>query len=92
MSTVCVWCDKPYERRVNGGQRQKFCSEPCRKKFHAACRKWAEAEVWDGNLSVAALKRGLQQRTRCSERHLGQQAPQTLGKPARRQREQAPCR
>ncbi len=71
MSTMCVWCDKLYERRVNGGQRQKFCSEPCRKGFHTACRKWAEAEVWAGNLSVTTLKQDLQQRTRCAHANPG---------------------
>ena len=70
----CTWCDRPYEPRVSGGQPQRFCSEPCRTGFHTACREWAEAEVWAGNLSVATLKQDLEQRTRCVEANLAQAA------------------
>ena len=61
---TCPWCDNPFTPRTDGGSPQKFCSAPCRKKFHVACRVWAEDQVWRGLLPVSSLKHALAQRAR----------------------------
>ena len=65
----CPWCGEPFTPRGDGGKRQKFCAERCRQQFHAACRVWAEDQVWYGLVPVSALKRALEQRTRSPEGH-----------------------
>ena len=60
----CTWCDKPYERRVNGGSLQEFCSTSCRRKFHTACRQFAAEQVRAGVFSVSDIKHALGQRAR----------------------------
>ena len=52
----CMWCGEPFTPRKTGGKPQRFCSDRCRKEFHRACRIWAEAQVWFGELPVSALK------------------------------------
>ena len=61
---TCLWCDKPYTPRVNGGSLQEFCSTPCRREFHTACRQFAAEQVRAGVLSVSDIKYGLGQRAR----------------------------
>ncbi len=58
--------------RSDGSKPQRFCSQDCRKQFHAACRVWAEALVGSGLLPVSALRRGLEQRKRLREGHHSQ--------------------
>ena len=60
----CTWCGGPFVLRTSGGSPQKFCSAPCRKQFHAACRVWAEAQVQMGLVPVSALRGGIEQRVR----------------------------
>ncbi len=63
----CPWCNKPFLPRVGGGKPQRFCSTQCRTQFHSACRAWADAQVWSGNLPMSSLKRALRHRARFSE-------------------------
>ena len=61
---ICPWCDEPFETRKDGGSPQKFCSTPCRRQFHRACRVWAEERVSRGITPMADVKRALAQRIR----------------------------
>jgi hypothetical protein len=40
----------------DGGREQRFSCSLCRAGVYAACRSWAAQAVFDGALSVAALK------------------------------------
>ena len=53
--TVCLWCAAPVTLR-RGGSPKKFCSARCRHEFHSCARRWAEAAVAAGALSVDVLK------------------------------------
>ncbi len=61
----CLWCETEFERRANGGKRQKFCSKDCRTDFFAACRAWAVREFEAGRVSVKDLHGASAQRARC---------------------------
>jgi hypothetical protein len=45
-----------FSRRRDGGREQRFCCAPCRAAFYAACRTWAAQAVFDGTLSVGAIR------------------------------------
>ena len=60
----CSWCGKPFRPRTDGGSPQKFCSAPCRKEFHVACRVWSKDQVLRGLVPVESLKRAVHQRVR----------------------------
>src|SRR5215813_11019974 len=53
--TICLWCAAPVTPR-RGGSPKKFCSTRCRHEFHSCARRWAEAAVAAGALSVDVLK------------------------------------
>ena len=55
--TICLWCAAPFTLR-RGGSPKKFCSARCRHEFHRCARRWAEAAVAAGALSVDVLKNG----------------------------------
>ncbi len=69
---TCPWCGTSFMPRSDGGKPQRFCSPPCRKKYHAGCRAWAEDRVNRGLLPISALKRALAQRTRSPEGDLSE--------------------
>ena len=37
---LCLWCGKQFTPRRDGGKRQVFCREACRRAFDAAGRRW----------------------------------------------------
>jgi hypothetical protein len=53
--TICLWCAAPVTLR-RGGSPRKFCCARCRHEFHSCARRWAEAAVAAGALSVDVLK------------------------------------
>jgi hypothetical protein len=55
--TICLWCAAPVTLR-RGGSPKKFCSARCRHEFHSCARRWAEAAVAAGALSIDVLKNG----------------------------------
>jgi hypothetical protein len=55
--TICLWCAVPLSLR-RGGSPKKFCSTRCRHEFHSSARRWAEAAIAAGALSVNVLKNG----------------------------------
>jgi hypothetical protein len=52
---ICLWCAAPVTLR-RGGSPKKFCSARCRHEFHSCARRWTEAAVAAGALSVDVLK------------------------------------
>jgi hypothetical protein len=54
---ICLWCASPVTLR-RGGSPRKFCCARCRHEFHSCARRWAEAAVAAGALSVDVLKNG----------------------------------
>jgi hypothetical protein len=54
---ICLWCATPVTLR-RGGSPRKFCCARCRHEFHSCARRWAEAAVAAGALSVDVLKNG----------------------------------
>jgi hypothetical protein len=55
--TICLWCAVALTLR-RGGSPKKFCSARCRHEFHSCARRWAEAAVAAGALSIDVLKNG----------------------------------
>jgi hypothetical protein len=55
--TICLWCAAPVTLR-RGGSPRKFCRARCRHEFHSCARRWAEAAVAAGALSIDVLKNG----------------------------------
>jgi hypothetical protein len=53
----CLWCDAPFKPRTNGGKAQRFCRALCRKSFYSACRAWAVQAVFEGALSLEAIRK-----------------------------------
>jgi hypothetical protein len=53
--SCCLWCASAFTAR-RGGKEQRFCSGPCRTAFHSACRNWAVQAVYDGRVSVDAIR------------------------------------
>ena len=64
---ACTWCGEAFPPRTTGGSAQRFCSAPCRRAFDTACRAYASARVDAGRVTVAELRRALEQRARCPE-------------------------
>ena len=50
MNCACLWCGRPFEPRSNGGKRQRFCAEPCRRAFAKAALAWTVEAVASGAL------------------------------------------
>jgi hypothetical protein len=55
--TICLWCTAPYSLR-RGGSPRKFCSTRCRHKFHSCARRWAEAAIDLGILTIDDIRSG----------------------------------
>ena len=73
--TPCLWCGDPFAPRSTGGSRQRFCRTSCRREFHDACRRWAEAEVLEGRLTVETIRSPQTQRSRWYNAHTGESHP-----------------
>ncbi len=56
MSGRCLWCAGPFPARVVGAHAKKFCSVPCKNRYHTAARRWVQRAITDGQLSVHDLK------------------------------------
>ncbi len=56
MSGRCLWCAGPFPARVVGAHAKKFCSVPCKNRYHSAARRWVQQAIALGQLSVTDLK------------------------------------
>ena len=54
--TKCLWCERPFKRRVSGGKAQRFCSPEHRTAFYSVARRWAVGAVQAGIVTVDYLK------------------------------------
>jgi hypothetical protein len=52
----CPWCGSIFKPRC-GGTAQRFCRPACRRALDAAGRRWVEAAIASGALSMAELNR-----------------------------------
>lgn len=53
----CAWCGQGFRpRRGTGGTPQRFCAAACRNDFHGATRRWAEARLAAGELTIEEIK------------------------------------
>ncbi len=52
----CLWCARPFTVRKVGAHAKKFCSVPCKNRYHTAARRWVQRAITDGQLSVHDLK------------------------------------
>ena len=58
MSTsVCLWCQKRFKPRSDGGRAQRYCSPVCRRFFDGAARAWVRQAVDDGTLTLPDLQK-----------------------------------
>ena len=57
MSGRCLWCGRPFTFRKVGAHAKKFCSAPCKNRYHTAARRWIQRAITDGQLSVTDLNR-----------------------------------
>jgi hypothetical protein len=55
-TSACDWCETPYRARQSGGRGQRFCSERCRRAFHAGVRRWTLDELAAGRLTLADIR------------------------------------
>jgi hypothetical protein len=55
--TICLWCAAPVTLR-RGGSPKKFCCARCRHEFHSCARRWAEAAVDLGILTIDDIRSG----------------------------------
>jgi hypothetical protein len=67
-------CEWPFERRQDGGRRQRFCLSRCRSALHTAARRWAIAALARGELTVADLRNELRKPYTASLGHSGASA------------------
>ena len=51
----CLWCAKHFRPRQDGGKRQRFCAEPCRRLFAKAALAWVVQAVASGRLAREQL-------------------------------------
>lgn len=59
MSGTCLWCERPFEPRRDGGKRQRFCSADHRRDFHHAAGLWVASAIETGVMSRVLLREGL---------------------------------
>jgi hypothetical protein len=52
----CLWCDGAFLPRATGGSPARFCSQAHHALYHSAVRRWAEAEIAAGRLTVARIR------------------------------------
>ena len=80
MSQPCTWCGTEFEPQGTGQNNKKFCSESCRRDFHAACRIWGEEQHGCGEVSIFQLRTCLGRRAWRTRHHPsseGAKAPET---------------
>jgi hypothetical protein len=58
-ASVCLWCEKDFTPRRDGGKRQVFCRPACRRDFDAAGRRWVAEAIGAGMLTAGELRDGL---------------------------------
>jgi hypothetical protein len=58
----CKWCGQMFDLRRNGGSRQEYCSDACRRSYRAGLIAFAEYQVSAGNVSVGQLVAALKGR------------------------------
>jgi hypothetical protein len=63
---TCLWCGKKFGPRQDGGKRQRFCAEPCRRHFAKAALAWVMDAVATGKLSREDLRNGPPATRRCA--------------------------
>ncbi len=56
MSGRCLWCAGPFPAKRVGAHQKKFCSVPCKNRYHSAARRWVQRAITGGQLSVHDLK------------------------------------
>ncbi len=54
----CPWCDQPFEPKLIGAHRKRFCTTACKDEFHAALRKWAQRAFAEDRVSIGDLRSG----------------------------------
>ncbi len=54
----CPWCDQPFEAKLIGAHKKRFCSPECKGAFHTALRKWGQQALNDGHISITDLRSG----------------------------------
>ena len=57
---VCLWCGAALGSASHPGSERRFCSAKCRQALHGACRSWAVQAVYDGRLSLDAIRNASQ--------------------------------
>ncbi len=77
MSRLCTWCGSDFAPQGTGRSVKKFCSESCRRDFHAACRIWGEEQYGCGELSIFQLRTCLGRRARRVQRNNARRRPRT---------------
>ena len=45
MSGRCLWCERPFTVRKVGAHAKKFCSAPCKNRYHTALHQWAQQAI-----------------------------------------------
>ncbi len=77
MSGRCLWCARPFTFRKVGAHAKKFCSVPCKNRYHTALRQWAQQAIALGRLSVTDLKAVQASCTTRTTAKMGAGAPDT---------------
>lgn len=55
---ICLWCGSGFQRRQDGGKRQRFCAEPGGRAFAKAALTWAAEAVASGALAREESRSG----------------------------------
>jgi hypothetical protein len=66
MAECCLNCGASFERRIDGGRRQKYRSEHCRRAFAKDALAYAERMVVAGLLTLDQMREGPCATPRCS--------------------------
>jgi hypothetical protein len=56
-ASVCLWCQKCFNPRSDGGSPQRYCSAACRRYFDGAARAWVRRAVNDGTVTLPDLQK-----------------------------------
>jgi len=57
---ACLWCRAGIPSTPHPGSERRFCSSKCRQALHAACRTWAVQAVYEGRVSLDAIRNASQ--------------------------------
>ena len=57
---ACLWCGAALGSASHPGSERRFCSAKCRQALHGACRSWAVQAVYEGRLSLDAIRNASQ--------------------------------